>query len=114
VLHLLPNYDELVVAYRDHAASLAPGVAGMLRSRPDAVANHLVAVDGRVVGGWRRLEAKGVMTVETNLIARFARDARAGAGLKAAAARFQKFLAMPVKVRAAAPARGARSSATGR
>jgi len=109
-VHLLSNYDELVVAYRDHAASLAPGVAGMLRSRPDAVANHLVTVDGRVVGGWRRLEAKGVMTVETNLIARLGGGVQAA--LRAAAKRYQVFLAMPVKVRAAA--RGARPRARGR
>jgi hypothetical protein len=97
-VHLLPNYDELVVAYRDHAPSLAPGVAGTLRSRPDAVANHLVTVDGLVVGGWRRLEAKGTMTVETNLIARL--DSRVQASLRAAAGRFQAFLGLPVKLTA--------------
>jgi hypothetical protein len=97
-VHLLPNYDELVVAYRDHASSLAPGVVGMLRSRPDAVANHLVTVDGRVVGGWRRLEAKGAMTVETNLLARL--DRRVQASLRVAAGRFQAFLGLPVKLTA--------------
>ena len=95
-VHLLPNYDELLVAYRDHAPSLAPGVAGTLRARPDVVANHVVTVDGRVVGGWRRLEAKGTMTVETTLVARL--DSRAQASLRAAAARFQAFLGLPVKL----------------
>jgi hypothetical protein len=74
------------------------------------VANHLVTVDGRVVGGWRRLEAKGVMTVETNLIARLGSGVQAS--LRAAAKRYQAFLAMPVKVRAAA--RGGRPRAAGR
>jgi len=97
-VHLLPNYDELVVAYRDHAPSLAPGVAGVLRARPDVVANHVVTVDGRVVGGWRRLEAKGAMTVETTLVARL--DSRAQASLRAAAARLQAFLGRPVKLAA--------------
>jgi hypothetical protein len=97
-VHLLPNYDELVVAYRDHAPSLAPGVAPKLRARPEAVANHLVVVDGRVVGGWRRREAKGAMTVETMLVTRL--DGRARAALAAAAARFQAFLGLPVRLRA--------------
>ena len=110
-VHLLPNYDELVVAYRDHASSLAPGIVGMLRARPDAVANHLVAVDGRVVGGWRRREAKGAITVELDLIARL--DRRGHSSLRAAAGRFQAFLGVPVKV-ATAPARGARPRAAGR
>jgi hypothetical protein len=98
VVHLLPNFDELVVAYRDHGPSLAPGVAGKLKTRPDLVANHIVVLDGRVVGGWRRLEAKRAMTIETTLVARL--DAGARASLRAAAARFQSFLDMPVKLRA--------------
>ena len=98
VVHLLPNYDELVVAYRDHGPSLAPGVAGKLKARPEVVASHVVVVDGRVVGGWRRLEAKGAMTVETMVVSRL--DAGARAALRAGAARFQSFLGMPVKLRA--------------
>ena len=97
-VHLLPNYDELVVAYRDHAPSLAPGVAGKLKGRPEVVMNHIIVVDGLVVGGWRRLAAKGVMTVETTLVARL--DDGARTSLRAAAARFQSFLGMPVKLRA--------------
>ena len=62
------------------------------------VGNHVVVVDGRVVGGWRRLEAKGAMTVETTLVSRL--DGVARASLRAAAARFQSFLGMPVKLRA--------------
>ncbi len=98
VVHLLPNFDELVVAYRDHAPSLAPGVAGKLTARPVVVGNHVVVVDGRVVGGWRRSEAKGALTVETMLVSRL--DGGARAALRAAATRFQSFLGMPVKLRA--------------
>ena len=57
-----------------------------------------MTVDGLVVGGWRRLEAKGAMTVETNLIARL--DSRVQASLRAAAGRFQAFLGLPVKLTA--------------
>ena len=74
-------------------------MAGALRARPDVVANHIVTVDGRVVGGWRRLEAKGTMTVETTLVARL--DSRVQASLRAAAARLQAFLGQPVKLVAA-------------
>jgi hypothetical protein len=97
VVHLLPNYDELVVAYSDHEPVLAPGMPQRFEARPEVVANHLIAVDGRLVGGWRRREAKGAVTVETMLAARLGASARAG--LAAAAARFQAFLGVPVQVR---------------
>jgi len=97
-VHLLPNYDEVIVAYRDHGPSLAPGMPQTFKDRPEVVANHLVAVDGRVVGGWRRLEEKGAMIAETMLVARL--GAAEGKALRAAAARLQTFLGMPVRLRA--------------
>jgi hypothetical protein len=105
----LPNYDELVVAYSDHGPTLAPGMPQTFKARPEVVANHLIAVDGQLVGGWRRREAKGAITVETMLVARL--DARARAGLAAAAARFQTFLGVPVQVRARKSATRSRTTA---
>jgi hypothetical protein len=96
-VHLLPNYDELIVAYRDHAASLARGIAATFTARPELVANHLVLVGGRVVGGWRRLPGKGAMTVETTVAVRL--DATARAALRAAVARFEQFLGQAVTLR---------------
>jgi len=61
------------------------------------VANHLIAVDGRVVGGWRRLEAQGAMIAETMLVARL--GAAEEKALRAAAGRYQTFLGMPVQLR---------------
>jgi hypothetical protein len=98
VVHLLPNYDEATVAYRDRSALLAPGVNATFAGRPEMVMNHVVMIDGRVVGGWRRVAGKGATIVETTLPARL--DAKARAALQAAAARFQKFLGHPVTLRA--------------
>jgi len=97
-VHLLPNYDEVIVAYRDHGPSLAPGMPQTFKDRPEVVANHLIVVDGRVVGGWRRREAKGAMIAETMLVARL--GAAEGKALRAEADRLQRFLGMPVKLRA--------------
>jgi hypothetical protein len=69
--------------------------------RPEmVVANNVVIVGGRVVGGWRRLPGKGGMVVETALATRL--DGAARDGLAAAAARFARFLGVPVTVRARA------------
>jgi hypothetical protein len=68
------------------------------KDRPEVVANHLVAVDGRIVGGWRRLEEKRAMIAETMLVARLGAAERKA--LHAAAARLQTFLGIPVQLRA--------------
>jgi hypothetical protein len=101
-VHLLPNYDEAIVAYRDHAASLAPGVSAAFHARPELVFNNVVIVGGRVVGGWRRVPAKGAAIVEATLATRL--EAPARALLEAAAGRFGKFLGLPVTLRAHAAA----------
>ena len=98
VVHLLPNYDEMTVAYRDRAASLAPGVNATFAGRPEMVMNYVVTVGGQVVGGWRRLPGKGATIVETVLATRL--DAAAREALRAAVARLRKFLGHPVTVRA--------------
>jgi len=102
VVHLLPNYDEATVAYRDHAPSLA-GAPPTFTARPEMVMNHVVVVGGRVVGGWRRLPGKDAMVVETILADRL--TAAAQRALEAAAARFAKFLGLPVTLRARLEAR---------
>jgi hypothetical protein len=109
-VHLLPNYDEATVAYRDRAATLSPGVSARFRGRPEMVMNHVVTIAGRVVGGWRRIAGKNAVVVETTLATRL--DARARDALKAAAARFATFLGQPVTLRARRTTGGGRMPAT--
>ncbi|HEY0674529.1 MAG TPA: winged helix DNA-binding domain-containing protein [Longimicrobiales bacterium] len=54
IIHMLPNYDEHVVAYRDHGPSLDPRTPRALDGWGNALTSHLVVVNGLVVGGWRR------------------------------------------------------------
>jgi hypothetical protein len=52
LVHLLPNFDELTVAYKDRTATVDPRwLAG--RPRSEAVMAPVVVLDGRAVGGWR-------------------------------------------------------------
>lgn len=64
--HLLPNYDELFIGYRDRSAFLerVNGIALMQRNTPLAL--NVVEIDGQIVGGWRR-GARGT-AVETTLL----------------------------------------------
>jgi hypothetical protein len=52
LVHLLPNYDEYVIAYRDRGLLIDPKFAQPLG--PTQQFPHLLAIDGRVRGNWRR------------------------------------------------------------
>lgn len=94
VAHLLPNYDEHVVAYRDRSLSYHPRVRAE-SDRPDALlSRHAVAVDGLVVGTWRRTAARGGVRVEATLHDTLGADARAA--LEQTSERYAAFLERPV------------------
>ena len=102
VLHLLPNYDEFLIAYKDHGPSVDRALVRGLGPTDAVFANHLVVIDGVVVGGWRRIPEKRGMVVAPTLLRALS------AGEKAALARacetYGRFLALPVTL---APARRA-------
>lgn len=52
-MHLLPNYDELLVAFRDRVDGLHPGLPHGARVAGE-ILNHVIVRDGRVVGRWHR------------------------------------------------------------
>lgn len=69
IMHLLPNYDEHLVAYRDHAPSLDPRAPDALRNWGNALTSHMVARNGLVVGGWRRSIEDDRVAIQLNLLA---------------------------------------------
>ena len=86
-IHLLPNYDECLIAYQDRGLSAPPD--GVSRPPRDDFAHH-VLVDGRVAGSWRRTVSRAGVDV------RIACYSPPGAGMKRgierAAARYGAFL----------------------
>ena len=52
--HLLPNYDELLIAYKDHGVAYDPTLAPTPAPRAVPFSNHSVVMNGLVVGAWRR------------------------------------------------------------
>jgi hypothetical protein len=96
-VHLLPNYDEYLIAYKDHSALLdkRPRVS-RTRADVDALQAHIVVLDGHVVGGWRRTLTRNRLTVTADLLVRLKRAEQAA--LHGAAERYGEFLQMPVTV----------------
>ena len=94
-VQLLPNYDELLIAFRDRTDAMDPGLPPPARVASEILA-HVAVRDGLVVGGWRRSEERGAVKVELSLLVPF--DPAERAALVAAIDRFSRFLGRAVEV----------------
>jgi hypothetical protein len=96
IAHLLPNYDEYFIGFRDRGAFAGRLRAAGIEARTDALSGHILAIDGQIVGGWgRTLRGKKVVVHLTPLQDFTAAENRAVA---TAAGRFARFLGMPVEI----------------
>lgn len=94
--HLLSLYDELISSYRDRSAMVEPRHAKKLVGMGNAV-TAVMAIDGRIVGTWKRRVTAKAVTIETRP---FDPLSRAGTRAVAAAARsYGEFLGAPVDLR---------------
>ncbi|MPZ14670.1 MAG: hypothetical protein GEU73_09655, partial [Chloroflexi bacterium] len=83
-VHLLPDYDELFIGFADRRDSIDPTLVGH-ELPPGVLDAHVVTVDGRAVGGWRRTVTAREVRVDVRLVIQLDRSERAG--LTAAALR---------------------------
>ena len=60
--HLLPNYDEYLISYRDSSPVLDPAHAHLIE-RQNPIFAHFLVIDGRMVGAWRRDFQKDTVTI---------------------------------------------------
>ncbi len=104
VAHLLPNFDEYTVAYRDRSALLDPKIpfdATSFAYYRDAspmggILSNVVTIGGRVRGAWSRALTPGLVKVDVRSLAPMSRS-EAGA-VRRAAARLGRFLAARVEL----------------
>jgi hypothetical protein len=108
VAHLLPNFDEFTVAYRDRSALVDPNVsfdatqfAYYRDSAPQGgILSNVVTVNGRVRGAWSRTLSRAGVRIELRLLGPLAREETDAVGV--AADRFGRFLEREVDVEALA------------
>jgi hypothetical protein len=95
-IHLLPNYDEYFIAYKDRSAAADPE----LFKEPFEVIRYLygyiVVMNGRVMGGWKRKVEKDRVVVEIRLPLALDRDGEEA--LKAASERYGSYLGRRVEL----------------
>jgi hypothetical protein len=103
--HLLPNFDELTVAYRDRAALVDPKVpfdpsafANYREAAPQGtLISNIVTVDGTVRGAWRRRLTPAAVRVEVRPLGPLNRTVQAA--VARAVERFGRFLQLESELR---------------
>jgi DNA glycosylase AlkZ-like len=95
VVHLLPNYDELLIAFRDRSDAADSELPASARVA-EVVLAHVVVRDGLVVGGYRRRDQRGSTTVAIKPMVSL--DETELTGIRAAAERFAAFLEREVRL----------------
>ena len=93
IVHLLPNYDEYLIAYKERSSSSHPLLKNLERD-DDALRAHIIVLNGQVVGGWRRTIKKDEVAIKTNLLAGLNKAELAG--LRVAAERYGEFIGKTV------------------
>jgi hypothetical protein len=95
--HLLPNYDEFFIGFKDRSAIGRRLQSSELVTGGNALISYVVAVGGQLVGGWARAVTTQGVVVELNLLTRLTElEERAVA---AAAAAYGAYLELPVELR---------------
>jgi len=88
--HLLPNYDEYFIGYKDRSA-----IAGRVKDRSaaqttSALSGHVLTIDGQIVGGWKRTLAAKRVAVHVTLLTKLNTQERLAA--EQAKERYAEFL----------------------
>ena len=94
--HLLSIYDEYISGYKDRGAIVAPEDGRKLVGMGNALA-FVIALDGRIVGTWRRRLTARAVSVELQFFAQPPKSARRA--VEAAVERYGEFLKLPVALR---------------
>lgn len=94
--HLLPNYDEYFIGFKDRSA--IGRLVSPLHPEENSVAlnAHIIILDGQIVGGWRRTLKKERVSIELNLLTDLTNDHHRA--IVRAADRYGTFLGVSAEV----------------
>ena len=93
--HLLPNYDEYFIGFKDRSAiGEVANQAGIKSDDPSFLA-HVIILDGQLVGGWKRTIQKDAVQIQFMLITDLTKSQISA--VDRAAGQFGDFLQLPVE-----------------
>jgi hypothetical protein len=93
-IHMLPVYDEYLVAYRDRAA--VPHAWMRPSTKNKMIFQHAIVADGQVAGTWRSSQSRGEVVVEIAPLKRFSRSDQQNLSKKAG--EYGRFLGRPISL----------------
>lgn len=96
VVHLLPNYDEYFIAYKDRSSIGEEIKVKKVKAVKGAFDLHILFADGQVAGGWKRDLGKKSATVEITPVWKL--DAAVKKAIQAEVDRYGKFLGVETKL----------------
>lgn len=94
--HLLPNYDEYFIGFKDRSAIGQRLGHSALVTGGNALIGHVVAIDGQLVGGWRRGFEEGKTVLRFELMVKLKRKEHSS--LKRAVERFSDYTGSAILV----------------
>jgi len=95
--HLLPNYDEYFIGFKDRSAIGEVAKRAGIKSDDPSFLAHIVILDGQVIGGWRRIITEKAVIIELNLIINLTNAEERAVAV--AADRYGDFLGLPIDLR---------------
>jgi winged helix DNA-binding protein len=98
--HLLPNYDEYFISFKDRSAIGEVIRQSNLDGNNPAFLAHIIIINGQIVGGWRRTLKKDAAIIELNLITKLTKAENQA--MMVAIEQYGKFLGLLVEVTNAA------------
>ena len=94
--HLVPNYDEYFIGFKDRSAFAARLRSLGVTPRTDGLSGHILFINGQIVGGWRRTLLRGRLVIQPNLLIPLSETERRAVEL--ATRMFGRFLELPVEI----------------
>ncbi|MCB0156003.1 MAG: AlkZ family DNA glycosylase, partial [Anaerolineae bacterium] len=94
--HLLPNFDEYLLSYRETHPFLDPAHVHLIETR-NPIFGHSLVIDGRMVGTWRRDFQKNTVIITLRRFAALSENHEEA--IHIAAERFGQFVGMGVELR---------------
>jgi winged helix DNA-binding protein len=108
IAHLLPNYDEYLIAHKDRHLVVGRGSGDGVTRIKDPFVHHIV-VDGRLAGSWTRVVKDRAVVVECAVYVRPNQETRGA--IDAAVARLGRFMERPATFSCLPLRRSAQASA---
>lgn len=94
IAHLLPNYDEYFIAYKDRSAF--SNFKMVYKTSFDDLSYHLLALDGQLAGGWKRKITPKQFEISLKLFVKLTAEQKKA--LAIATERLHKFTGLPVTI----------------